>query len=121
MAKEKLVNDITKGIMSTLESPGGIRSLSEDDPNAENKKGELEAKIRDEVKEKVEGYEHIAGIYWIAMITLCLLVLAVAFAGMRVLFTDPQGTAIKIPESLVTIGSTALGAIVGIFAKSKSE
>lgn len=120
MAREQLVKDITQGIMNSLESAGDYRAMVSEDPEADRKKAELEAAITKEVTDKLEGYEHIAGIYWLAMITLCLLVLAVAIAGMIVLFWDSNGTALTIPESLVTIGSTALGAIVGIFAKSKS-
>jgi hypothetical protein len=80
-----------------------------DDPIPELKK------LRDEAIEKSKVYESDPWVYRIAIIVLGSLAL-IAAIGSIVLVAGGRAT----PEVLVALGSTAVGALVGLFAPSPS-
>jgi hypothetical protein len=89
--------------------PARVAALK-DDPIPELKK------LRDEAIEKAKIYESDPWVYRIAIIVLGSLAL-IAAIGSIVLVAGGSTT----PEVLVALGSTAVGALVGLFAPSPSS
>ena len=76
-----------------------------------------------EIQKKVEdivGYTGIPFVYKYSIVILGVLALTAAVAGVIVLILDPTGV-VKVPESLVAIGSASVGALVGIFAPTPKD
>ena len=88
-----------------------------EDLNAQD--AEIQKKMEEQAKEEYAAASS-PFVYKYSIVILGVLALTAAVAGVIVLILDPTGV-VKVPESLVAIGSASVGALVGIFAPTPKD
>lgn len=111
MKKDLYVEEKTRDVMRSLTT---LRAEGKELAGVTNQEEEkLKMALNDAYM--AGGYQQVKAVYIIGISTLAILAVIAAVAGLALVLTGQPGT---IPDSLIALGSAAVGAIVGIFAPS---